>query len=797
MKNKIVGIFVCMLIVTSLGQALEIKNMVEHNECLTFDFSFSEPKLEKINVKHGVYDRVTIDDLPNTNDYGRPCLPVKPVRVLLPQGRDLENIEVLSSGKISLGVNYNIEVGGKLVPLTYNNKLVKEDNVVELSLQKTNCALTSQNLYSNIGVHMFRGYKILHVNLCPVQYVEGTGELYYYKDLKLIVETKKASITGSFRGLQKDCDIIKKIVDNPSYVSTYSDHMANTLDSDETYSYIIITSESFKNAEGEYTFQDLIESKIDRGMTAGIFTVEEIVDNPDYSVNGLWGDNNPDNPFYKYEINGDPNLFNDKSAKIRNFIRFAYMEWETDYILLGGDADPESSNDNIVPLRGLFANESGLPLNNYAEEEEDDIPSDVYYACLDGNFNYDCDEHFGECADRNDLTMMDEADLYSEVWVGRACADSEDEVYNFVMKTLKYEQYTDVSDFDDILFVGEHLGSLFYYPYGGYYKDDMEHLVPSQYNLHKFYDYDHPENDWDPEELAEEIYSIEPHMINHDGHGYVTYMFKTGSYFCYELTNEKPFFVYSHSCLTGSFDNWAPSGGYGEDDCIAEILTCEIPYGAFACILNARYGLGSEDSPYAPSGGYDESFYKALFTENIKELGRASHYSKEDNVWRIDENGYRWCYYQTNLFGDPALKIKDPTEKPDKPSKPSGPTSGKAGTEYTYTSSTTDPDGDQVYYWFDWGDGTNSGWIGPLVSGATGSAKHKWTSQGNYQIKVKAKDTANIESEWSDPLPVSMPKNKPYINTPFLQFLQDLMQRFPLLAKLLQIPVFEKLMDFQ
>ena len=52
------------------------------------------------------------------------------------------------------------------------------------------------------------------------------------------------------------------------------------------------------------------------------------------------------------------------------------------------------NEENIIPFRGLFANESGLPLGNLRDEEEDDIPSDVYYACLDGNFNYDCDDHF-------------------------------------------------------------------------------------------------------------------------------------------------------------------------------------------------------------------------------------------------------------------------------------------------------------------------------------------------------------------------------------------------------------------
>jgi len=97
---------------------------------------------------------------------------------------------------------------------------------------------------------------------------------------------------------------------------------------------------------------------------------------------------------------------------------------------------------------------------------------------------------------------------------------------------------------------------------------------------------------------------------------------------------------------------------------------------------------------------------------------------------------------------------------PDKPSKPSGTNSGKINTAYTYTSSTNDSDGDQISYWFEWGDGTNSGWVGPYVSGENGSATHKWTTKGSYQIKVKAKDTNGGESPWSDELSISMPKTK-------------------------------------
>jgi len=777
--NKFLTIVILTLfLIASMTSAFGIKKTSEQTEDLIFEFSFTKPKLEKITVKGEIYDRITIDSLLNSYDLGEPCLPVKPVKILLPQGRDVENIEVYTSDKYSLGTSFNVQVGGKVVPITMKKHVTRERDSIP--------SVVSDSLYSNIGVYIYRGFSILHVNLYPVQYDPNVGEISYYNNMRLVVETKESSVNRAFRGLSKDYNLVENIVDNPSYVSTYTSGKSSIT---QVYDYIIITNSKLKRAKGEYTFQDLMEYKASKGMNPKIVTVGEILLNPDYGVNGQWGDNNPSNPFYQSEIIGSPDLFDDKPAKIRNFIRYAYKEWGTDYVLLGGDADVANSEDNIIPLRGLFANESGLPLNNYMGEEEDDIPSDVYYACLDGNFNYDCDMHFGECAVRNDLTEVDEADLYSEVWVGRACADSEEEVSNFVMKTLKYEQYTDVSDFDDILFVGEYLGNLFYYPYGGYYKDDMEHLVPSQFNLHKFYDYSHPDNNWYPEELADEIYTIKPQIINHDGHGYVDYMFKTGSYFFRELTNEKPFFVYSHSCLTGSFDNWGPWGGYQEDDCIAEILTCESPYGAFACILNARYGLGSEDSPFAPSGGYDESFYEALFVENIKELGRASHYSKEDNVWRIDENGYRWCYYQTNLFGDPELRIKDPAEeRPNKPSKPQGETNGKTGEEYTFTSSSTDPKGSQLLYLFDWGDGSNSGWLGPFESGETATGSYTWDSSDSYQVKVCAKNMDGIISEWSDPLSVSMPKNKMLShNILFFQFLEKILNQFPLLEKLLSI----------
>jgi len=90
-------------------------------------------------------------------------------------------------------------------------------------------------------------------------------------------------------------------------------------------------------------------------------------------------------------------------------------------------------------------------------------------------------------------------------------------------------------------------------------------------------------------------------------------------------------------------------------------------------------------------------------------------------------------------------------QRPDKPAKPSGPASGKPETEYTFTTSTTDPDGDQVSYRWDWGDGNFSEWLD------TTEATYSWTGEDNYNVRVMARDEHGGESDWSDPLPFSTP----------------------------------------
>jgi outer membrane protein assembly factor BamB len=119
--------------------------------------------------------------------------------------------------------------------------------------------------------------------------------------------------------------------------------------------------------------------------------------------------------------------------------------------------------------------------------------------------------------------------------------------------------------------------------------------------------------------------------------------------------------------------------------------------------------------------------------------------------------------------------------------KPSNPTIngeqyGYINREYTYSASSFHIDGINVSYFFDWGDGSNSGWTDFEQPRTLVNASHSWKFQGNYLVRVKAKDIYGAESDWST-FPVGMPKT--YINNPIIQQIIVLLGRFPLFEKIL------------
>ena len=115
---------------------------------------------------------------------------------------------------------------------------------------------------------------------------------------------------------------------------------------------------------------------------------------------------------------------------------------------------------------------------------------------------------------------------------------------------------------------------------------------------------------------------------------------------------------------------------------------------------------------------------------------------------------------------------------PNKPIIISGKTSGNVGVDYSYKTATVDDDDDEIWYLWDWDDDSESEWLGPFNSDDICEATHNWTVEDDYEIRVKARDEHGSESEWSDPLSVSMPKTK-YISYNLLYLLMEkLKERF-------------------
>jgi PKD repeat protein len=104
---------------------------------------------------------------------------------------------------------------------------------------------------------------------------------------------------------------------------------------------------------------------------------------------------------------------------------------------------------------------------------------------------------------------------------------------------------------------------------------------------------------------------------------------------------------------------------------------------------------------------------------------------------------------------------------------------GENDTAYRYTFWATDPDGDDVEYYLNWGDdywfGGAVGWIGPFKSGEKVTLEKTFKEKGNYTVRVKAKDRYGAKSDWIT-LSVKMPTS---YDIPMLRFFDKLFERFP------------------
>ena len=192
-----------------------------------------------------------------------------------------------------------------------------------------------------------------------------------------------------------------------------------------------------------------------------------------------------------------------------------------------------------------------------------------------------------------------------------------------------------------------------------------------------------------------------------------------------------------------------------EESTVNLMLTPQLPWHPSVGIIWQKIWQGGR-TLWGHLGGYD-GISTYMFFEPATNIGV-----------NILTNGE---YYNLNQIASVLFKFAETPYPPNI----QGPENGKVRKQLEYSFNTSDPDGDEVYYFIDWGDQTNSSWIGPYPSGDVIIQSHTWTKKGIYILKAKAKDINGNEGDWGQ-LSVTMPYS---YNIPFLSFWERLFERFP------------------
>ncbi|MGA2767304.1 MAG: C25 family cysteine peptidase [Candidatus Bathyarchaeia archaeon] len=588
-----------------------VGSQTESSNSIVLKLDFLAPEIA-LNVSGS---SVTMPTLPQYGAPGEPVLPFRQIRILIPEGKGVKRVDVTPGNREVLQGRFNVMYGKTPMPISSNVTAVDKPN--EAIYSSTNPFPSS--LYSDISEQYLTGYKILLLKIYPVQYVPRTGELYYFETMTITVALEETGeISSLFRNLPQDRAQVVGMVDNPDAAKTYTKTptgmqytvLAGSLNH---YDYVVITNNTLRSS-----FQPLVDWKNQKGLNATIVLIEDIMKNPKYNSDGQFGDGN-----------GSPK-FNDTQAHVRNFIKDAYLNWGTQYVLLGGD-------DDIIPARGIY---------DYAAYDgswtDYNIPSDMYYGSLDGSWDKNNDTIFGEAVYHwpgpENGTAGEEADFFAEVYVGRAPVDTPQEATNFVNKTIAYEQSTQADYLKKALVIGTKLDDI---TEGGNGEDTVTDIIP-QYTTTRLYQRD---GTFSRTAVINEMNSG-THIINHDGHSNYQSAMGLSISDVDSLTNTQYFFVYSMGCYSAAFDE-ATSGS---QQAIAEHFLFSA-HGAFAYIGNSRYGWYCSASLDGPGERYDRSFFSVL-NSGTRNLGKALQLSKEQEPI-LD----RWTYFDLNLLGDPETEI--------------------------------------------------------------------------------------------------------------------------------------------
>lgn len=513
------------------------------------------------------------EDLVDDRKELHPVVPVRVARILLPAAERLVSVE-FAPGPIH-SLEYTPELAGRLQPLS-------SDDSGRRAVTAYAGGEYPAGWYGTPHVTTQRGYQIVEVPLYPLR-VLGDGTADYVQSGDLTVHTAPvAARAATLRGLQRDLVDANLGVDDPMPMLRLPDAAS------EGEGYLIIGATALIGTDSDTPLQPLIADKRARGLRVQLAALEKVSPS-----------NNP--------------------AEIRAFIKSQYQSAHIDYVLLVGDLAH-------LAWKSLKAGYFGL---------SEPIPSDQYYACLDGDFSKPQTYDWGP-----------------EVAVGRIGVQTREQVAAWVSKTLALQAAAgDPSHRRKVLNFGEKIDER---TLGGW---DLDWLItgrdaapksvgfPATTQFTKLYE------TFDQEQSADSVVTAlnngDYHIVNHIGHATQTHVLKMDASRIGELRS-RPAFYYTQGCYANDpeSDNWT-------------IQAVRAPgFGPAAMIANTRYGWyePGKDAE-GPANRLHRAFWSMRFGGGTRQIGKMNHQAKVTLIGVENSPANIYTGLESNLIGDPELDL--------------------------------------------------------------------------------------------------------------------------------------------
>ncbi len=572
------------------------------------DYFFSAPEAKSSATSDG-YDLIHISGTMNTAPAGEPAVPYHAVSLLLPPGEKAEKIETERSGKVVLEGKFNIYPQQNSQPYSKGRSGVFVKNEDVYASDSAYPAVP----YGELSTHYLHGHSFALSAFTPAEYIPVTGELSIYEKVTVRITTSPCERSAAaLKNLRISDEIRKKILSSDQAKGNTLSSYSYPKPAAESYDYLILTADAYKR-----NFDSLINFYNGRGIRTKVMSAATV-----------YG-----------EMTG-----RDNQEKLRNYIIQEYQNSGISFVLLAGDVE-------LIPARGFYCS-----VQSSSVYTDDNIPSDLYYSALDGTWNDDDDNLWGE---------IGEDDLLPELSVTRFSFSNSTELASMINKTLKYQSEPVTGELRNPLMVGEKLwddpetwGADYLELLIGYHEDNgyTTSGIPEDHNITRMYD---KNSVWTKSQLISEMNKGQS-FIHHDGHSNYTYNMRMSNS---DITNS------NFNSLNGVTHNFTiisssgcMSGGYDYNDCIGERFTA-IDNLAAAYIGNSRYGWFNEGQTEGPSIHLHREFTDALYRYRTSEIGTAHRDSKIDTApWvnapgQWEEGALRWCFYDCNVLGDPAMNI--------------------------------------------------------------------------------------------------------------------------------------------